>query len=250
LEKSYYKEYYELERNHWWFKVRSKIIEDQIIKYAKLPSNPKILNVGAATFYSSEMLQQYGNVVSLEYDENCVDFVRSTLNVDIVQGSATDLKFEDKTFDLVCAFDVIEHIDNHSKAISEMRRVLKSSGKLIITVPAFMSLWSSHDEVNHHFRRYTKISLSKVLKLNKNEIEVVRFTYFNSLLFVPILLARKLGNFFYNKRSITSDFSFYSKSKLLNRMFGLIFAVERTCLNYTNFPIGVSILYIESNELK
>src|SRR3712207_5207220 len=109
MNKDYYEVYYQMERSHWWFKVREKILISQIKRHiapkAHLPL--KILNVGVATGRTTEFLTQFGEVVSLEYDSDCCQFLREKLQMEVIQGSVLDLPFPNSQFDLVCAFDVI-----------------------------------------------------------------------------------------------------------------------------------------------
>ena len=156
---NYYKEYAQLEREHWWFKVRGKIIIKLITSCIESSENKQlnILNIGAATGKTSEMLSTFGKVTSLEYDQDCCDYAKKQFNMTIINGSILDLPFKDDEFDLVCAFDVIEHVEDDLLGIQEMKRVCNSGGLIVLTVPAYMFLWSQHDEVNHHYRRYTQI---------------------------------------------------------------------------------------------
>jgi ubiquinone/menaquinone biosynthesis C-methylase UbiE len=125
MERTYYKEYYHLERKNWWFIVRRKILQERISKLLNHPKNLEILNAGAATGSTSEMLAAFGNVISLEYDEECCLFTKEILATPLVQGSILELPFADKQFDLVCAFDVIEHVEDDARAVAEMYRVCK-----------------------------------------------------------------------------------------------------------------------------
>lgn len=245
MNKEYYKEYYSLERKHWWFRARSKIIAAQVEKAIKGIKSPKILNIGVATGATSEMLADFGEVTSLEYDSGCCQFLKEQLNFEVVQGSITALPFDDSSFDLVCAFDVIEHVEDDVLGLQEMVRVCKPGGQILVTVPAFMSLWSEHDEINHHFRRYTASSLQTLF--SKAEEGAVHYiTYFNSLLFLPIFLARKVANLIGRKNKtesrLKSDFSRF-KTGLLNDLLYRVFLSENFFLkkSYT-FPAGVSIL--------
>ena len=172
MDKNYYKEYYHLEREHWWFQARGKILLKHLKCVFQGQPNIRILNIGAATGRSSELLMQLGDVTSVEFDTDCYEFSRDFVKIPIVQGSILDLAFSDDTFDLVCAFDVIEHVEDDTLAVSEMRRVCKPGGVMCVTVPAFMFLWSEHDVVNHHFRRYTSPIL-RGLFLGKDRKSVV-----------------------------------------------------------------------------
>lgn len=252
MDRQYYAEYFELERKHWWFRVREKIIEDFLIKSIDTNSPLKILNVGAATGRTSELLSKYGKVTSIEYDKDCCSFTSEKLGIPILHGSILELAFPDSSFDLVCAFDVIEHVKDDATGVSEMVRVCKKGGITYITVPAFNKLWSHHDVVNHHYRRYV---MRDVLKLfAKFKGEVTHKTYFNSLLFVPIFCFRMLSNLFSfaltKKKGSGSDFSVVNEKSMVNRILLAIFSFERKLLRKIRFPVGVSILFmwIKSND--
>lgn len=245
MNQQYYKEYYELERRHWWFLVRQNILKNRIEKLLNGKKNLQILNIGVATGATSEMLSVFGNVVSLEYDKECYEFTKSKIQLPIILGSILDLPFENQKYDLVCAFDVIEHVQNDDLAISEMKRVCKSSGFVCVTVPAFMGLWSHHDVVNHHFRRYKMKRLSELLN-NENNGIVLYKSYFNSLLFLPIYVFRRLSNWFVKdeKRSGSgADNTLVSIDNPINKLMYFIFETERKLLNLgIRFRFGVSAI--------
>src|SRR6185295_13918370 len=232
MDKQYYAEYFELERAHWWFRVREKIIEDFLIKSIDPTSPLKILNVGAATGRTSELLGKYGEVTSIEYDQDCCTFTSEKLGIPILQGSILELPFADFSFDLVCAFDVIEHVEDDAKGVSEMVRVCKQGGIIYITVPAFNKLWSHHDVVNHHYRRYVMPDILKLFARFNGE--VTHKTYFNSLLFIPIFCFRILSNLFSfalpKKKGAGSDFTVVDEKSMINRLLFGIFSFERKLL--------------------
>ena len=243
MQQSYYNDYYTLEREHWWFQIRAKIIMNRISKIASGGRELKILNVGVATGFTSEMLAQFGSVKSVEYNEDCYEFLKEKLNIDVVKASILELPFEDNSYDLVCAFDVIEHVDDDSLATKELKRVTKLEGSVIVTVPALMLLWSMHDEINHHYRRYTSSSLKKLFI---GSGKITKCTYFNYFLFFPIAVFRIISGTFRVKQKSGnrsgSDFSVAS-GKLIGRVLHLIFYTEYLLLRaQINFPIGVSIL--------
>lgn len=242
MDKNYYVEYFDLERNNWWFKARLNIIASQIKKHFNGRTDLQILNVGVATGATSQMLEQFGTVKSVEYDKDCYEFVKARLNLDLEQGSILDLKFANNTYDLVCAFDVIEHVEDDNLAVSEMFRVCKPNGKVFITVPAFMVLWSQHDVVNHHYRRYTMLQLKKLLQ---NHGELVFYSYFNALLFLPIFTVRVAGKilpFLFKRKGSGSDFSMFNPN-WLNQLLYQLFMLENAWLKLRlRFPFGVSAM--------
>jgi SAM-dependent methyltransferase len=243
MESELLQQYYQLERNHWWFLVREKIIVQHIRRM--LPAEPgaalNILNVGAAGGKTSEMLQQFGKVISVEIDSESCSFLRENLHLDVVQASCTALPFEDNLFDMVCVFDVLEHIENDRRAISELSRVCKPGGMIFITVPAYKFLWSSHDLVNHHFRRYTA---GRLRKLINKDFQPVYLSYFNSILFPPIALARTMKRIFRLPKEIQSDFDRYKwvNNGWIAKPFKLLFTTEIFLLRHIKFPFGVSII--------
>lgn len=246
MEKLYYKEYYKLEREHWWFKARLKILDNIISKQMQDQSTQKILNAGAATGATSIMLKQYGEVLSLEYDDDCSTFLSEILKEEILNASLTALPLINNTFDLVCAFDVIEHIEDHDKAIKEINRVLQDDGYVFLTVPAFNILWSEHDEINHHFRRYRLKELHELLQGNGFKIEYS--SYFNFILFLPILIVRLISKLIprkKNTKSTGSDFEKFSTNKWLNQLLYKIFESELFLLKRNiKLPFGVSAMIL------
>lgn len=247
MQHEYYKEYYDLERQHWWFVAREKIISNYIKKLILTENlnqqDIKILNVGCGTGRSSEYLAKFGNVVSIEYDKFCCEFASEKTGLEIINGSITELPFANNAFDLVCAFDVIEHVEDDQLAVTELKRVARENGVVFITVPAFMSLWSHHDVINHHFRRY---KLEQVEKLFADNGKKIFSSYFNFFLFPPIYVFRSLSNLLKsgkNRSGSGSDFEAF-KPGLLNSMLYAIMLFESKFINSNiKLPFGVSILY-------
>ncbi|MDO8991625.1 MAG: class I SAM-dependent methyltransferase, partial [Daejeonella sp.] len=224
---NYYKEYAFLERHHWWFRVRGKIISKLISNSFETIENKQlnILNIGAATGKTSELLSKFGKVISLEYDKDCCDYAEQQFNLDIIHGSILDLPFKEEEFDLVCAFDVIEHVKDDRLGVQEMRRVCKRDGLIVLTVPAYMFLWSHHDEVNHHYRRYTLKNLKELVK--KEDLIPVRATFYNTLLFLPIALFRLLSKMIPEKlirKGAGSDATLHNSNSLISRILYRIFS--------------------------
>ncbi len=248
MEQSYFKEYYQLERENWWFTVRRQILDERINHLLKSPSQISSLNIGAATGTTSDMLTRFGEVMSVEFDEQCYQFTKSFLTTPIIQGSITELPFENNQYDLVCAFDVIEHVADHAKAIDEMMRVCKPGGHIAITVPAYMFLWGPHDLVNHHFRRYTLKQVASLIQAYQGKL--IYKTYFNSILFIPIAAFRiavfcmeKISGKKANKEQ--SDHAVLGTNGFFNGLLAGIFKIDYYLLKWgIRFPAGVSIMVI------
>lgn len=243
MDSQYFREYYTLERNHWWFTARSLILKDQVTKIAS-GRRLKILNVGIATGSTTEMLSQFGDVTSVEYDKDCCEFLRTELHMEVTEASVTALPYADESFDLVCAFDVIEHVEEDKLAISELKRVCKNANHIFCTVPAFRFLWSKHDEVNHHIRRYTS---SQFNDLFSGSGKIIFGSYFNTLLFLPVSIFRLFSKLLpsgFMRKGAGSDFTITGGNFFSLFLFRLL-SSERFWLNKArSFPFGISYLLI------
>ena len=244
MDSKYYKEYFKLEREHWYFRARNKIIMSHIRSLVSTGQPVSILNVGAGTGYTSELLQEFGTVTSIEYDETCCQFVRDNTNLKIENGSILELNYPANEFDLVCAFDVVEHIEDDLLGIKELKRVCKKEGIVVVTVPAHLFLWSRHDEINHHFRRYKKVQL---LDLFRDEGEFIYHSYYNTWLFPFIALFRFVNNAFKltkeTDENTGSDFSVAGGNTLVTRfLFSLFLSESFFIKKHIALPFGVSII--------
>lgn len=242
MNKKYLQQYIQLEKEHWWFVVRQKILLNFLSK--NLIIKPQsILNIGAAGGESSKWLSVLGKVTSVETESLFVELLAAQ-NLEVVNANIVDMPFEDNSFDLVCAFDVIEHVEFDIEAMKEMIRVCKPNGKICIAVPAFNILWSKHDTVNGHFRRYSKKML-KTLGDNFVSIEKKEATYFNTILFLPVLIARKIRNLFSkDKVNQQSDFTYFKNNGVVNYILKTIFSTELFLLKFIKFPFGVSLVWV------
>lgn len=243
----YYQEYYELERKHWWFLARGEIImahlELMLADRTATGQKLRILNIGAATGRSSELLSRLGEVSSVEYDRECCLFTKEKLGIDIIHASILELPYDEEQFDLVCAFDVIEHVADDGLAVQEMHRVCRKDGLICVTVPAYEFLWSQHDEVNQHFRRYTARQLRKLFETTGS----CRYlSYFNFWLFFPIAFFRLLAKILplqnKSRKDAGSDF-FVMGGSLLQKIFYRIFRSELFFIkNKIRLWTGVSLI--------
>jgi SAM-dependent methyltransferase len=242
MNKEYIKQYVQLEKEHWWFVVRQKILFNFLSK--QLTTKPKnILNIGAAAGESSKWLSALGKVTSVEMESLFVELLVAQ-NLEVVNANIVDMPFENNSFDLVCAFDVLEHVEFDIDAMIEMVRVCKPNGKICIAVPAFNILWSKHDTVNGHFRRYSK-KMFKTLGDNFVSIEQKEVTYFNTILFLPILIARKMRNLFLkDSGNQQSDFTYFNNNKIVNYILKAIFSIELLLLKFMKLPFGVSLVSV------
>jgi ubiquinone/menaquinone biosynthesis C-methylase UbiE len=238
MEDFHYDFIYQQELNHWWYRVRRKIVRDLLENVGMWKGGLKILDVGCGAGAQLLELTACGEVYGLDFSEKAVEYCRSRKLENVKIGDITKISHPSDTFDVAIALDVIEHVEDDTKALSEIYRVLKPGGYAIIFVPAFMFLWGVTDDVSHHFRRYTISELKH--KLTQQKFEVVRSSYFNSFLFPPILFVRWMVRLF--RLPMKSEDG--SPGKLMNNLFYRMFLLESACLKHVNFPFGVSAVTV------
>ncbi len=173
----------------WWYRARSNVVTRVMAKYSR-SRNETILDLGAGYGGMGAILQHYGTVDAFEPDPEARQllFQRGYRNV----LSHTEVNtLPHNTYGLVAIFDVLEHTPDDAAFLTTLFDVLTTDGKIIITVPAFQFLWSEHDVLHHHYRRYSKKSLRTVLE--KCGYQVTFMSYWNMLLFFPAALMRKMG---------------------------------------------------------
>jgi len=231
---------YQVEQSHWWHIGRRKILSGFVSDIcSRVTDRPaRILDVGCGTGANLLMLSRYGAAEGVDISEDALAFCRERGLDHVKQGAGEELPYEDNTFDLVTAFDVVEHMDDDLAGLSEMFRVLRPGGHALIFVPTFMFLWGLQDDVSHHRRRYRLPELQRVLERAGFEIE--RSTYANITFFLPILLIRKLMRL----TGLKADTENNINVSAMNGIFGALLGAEGTILRYANLPFGVSGLCV------
>jgi SAM-dependent methyltransferase len=229
-----------VEGAHWWFVGRRRIIEGFLTEICSTVSDsqPEILDVGCGTGANLEMLSRFGNAQGIDVSHEALSFCRERGLKNVTWGEAERIPFEDKTFDLVTAFDVVEHLDDDVGGLKEIHRVLRPGGRALLFVPAFMFLWGVQDDVSHHRRRYTLLALRKAVE--EAGFRVERSSYANITFFLPILLARLLMRITGLRPQSENNINIGA----LNGILGRIFATERAILDRANLPFGVSAICV------
>jgi SAM-dependent methyltransferase len=231
---------FRVEQSHWWYTGRRKILERFIEDICRQVTDrrPRILDVGCGTGANLLMLSKYGDAEGVDISEDALEFCRERGLEKVKLGAGEELPYEDGTFDLVTALDVVEHMDDDLAGLSEMRLVLRPSGRVLLFVPTFMFLWGVQDDVSNHRRRYRLSELRRVLEQAGFEVE--RTTYANITFFLPILLVRKLMRLM----GLTASSENNINVTALNGVLGRLFGTESWVLKYMNLPFGVSGLCV------
>lgn len=223
---------------HWWYRARRDILADYLRRYAHLPEGARILEIGCGTGHNLAMLGQFGQVDALEIDPAAREIASQRLGRSVGDAPLPALPgVERAAYDLVAVLDVVEHIEDDIAALAAMATCLKPGGKILIAVPAHQWLWSAHDVVNHHHRRYSKRSLS--VAIGRAGLKPTKMSYFNSLLFPLAAAARVAGRITGRDDSDDSP-----PAKPLNALFEAIFRVERHLVGRVPMTPGVSIVIL------
>ena len=239
-----YEDIYNAELTHWWFCGRLHIVTSLVRRFGSKSRPLRVADVGCGMGASLEALGEFGWVAGLDYSATALGFSRRRGFPRLLAAALPSLPFPDSEFDVVCALDVIEHIDDDAAAVHELWRVCKPGGLLVVTVPAYEWLWSEHDDINEHKRRYTRSLLRKRLTLPGGEF--VRLSYMNMLFAPPVMLFRLLRNLGGNKKRAASDMrsDVFPLPRPVNAIFKFLFSSENIWLRYASLPFGISLICI------
>jgi SAM-dependent methyltransferase len=240
MDRDYELQTHAAEDRHWWYRGRRTVLE-RVIADLRLPARAKILDAGCGSGRNMVELARHGEVTGVELSDTSVCLARERQAGEVVEGSVLEMPFDGATFDLAVSLDVIEHLEDDFTALRELRRVVAPGGALLITVPAYQWLWSGHDEINHHHRRYTRRSLQRIGE--QAGWQQVRTTYFNSLLLPAAILLRVLDRF--SHKTTESSLDLWVPPAPLNWLLERPLALEAAMIGRGGrIPAGLSLLAV------
>ena len=226
-------------QTHWWYVGRRRLFARVIADLGTKPTDP-VLDVGTSAGTNLRMLRDEGfaQATGLDSSEDAIRWCAEQGLGKVHRGDITKMPFEDQSFSLVLATDVIEHVDDDVAALSEIRRVLRPGCPVLITVPAFPSLWGFQDEVSHHKRRYRMKRLLEAVRAAGLEPE--RKFHFNFLLFPPIWVARQVIKRLKPKIASETEVN----APFVNGVLTKLFHTDIALAPRLSPPFGVSILLV------
>lgn len=248
MQESYSHSYANLWRNHWWWRVRHRLVMRtvaQCLRSAQLPGRARIFDVGCAGGLTLDDLSQFGDVYGLEPDPHLIDSCPHWR--DRVELTEFSRHYRAKrSYHLVLMLDVLEHIEDEQGAIQGLWNLLEPGGQLILTVPALESLWSVHDEINRHFRRYRRRELGERLAAQGFEVLDLQYFFAWSL---PLLYLRRL--LLGTKRRQGQDYAVRVPSKPINALFSGLSRCELWLMRMgVRWPLGSSLLAVARRPLQ
>jgi SAM-dependent methyltransferase len=226
----------EEDRAHWWFLGRRAVILAEMAR--RLPAGrARMAELGCGSGGMLEALSRFGTAVGVETDATLRARAQER-GLDVRAGALPDaIPLHPGRWDAVCLFDVLEHVDDEAGALAACRLLLVPGGRLFVTVPAYAWLWSRHDELLGHRRRYTARALRQVAE--RAGFTVERLTYFNTILAPPIMAVRIVRAAL---RRPGHDLD--RPAPWLNRALAACFSAEAGLLRWTSPPFGISILLV------
>ena len=238
MDRAVYDRMAEIDRDHWWFVGRRRIVTALIDRFRPSREPMAILEVGCGTGSNIDMLRGFGRVDAIEPDDHARAFAAKRTGLAIKGGYLPDVPLEDGRYDLIVLLDVLEHIPDDRSALTALLPKLAPGGRLLLTVPGLPGLWSGHDVAHHHQRRYTARALEDVVRLAG--FRTIHRTAFNSLM-LPAIVAVRLLNRLRGHEGGDDD---ALPPRPLNRLLGAVFGAERYAAVRGLLPVGVSLALV------
>lgn len=229
------------EERMWWYVGRRRIVEQLLINYLPRDKQREILVIGIGEELA--WLNKYGTVHGIDPEPMAVEYGKTkVVKQELVQlGSLPDKIHFTKKFELVTLLDVLEHIDEDEKSLRFIfDQLLKEDGLLVITVPAYKFLWSSHDEINLHKRRYSQKEMEG--KLQRAGFSILKLSYYNTLLFPAVVVVKFFFRIVWGKRQ--KAHSFLHTPHIMNALLSRIIGYEGVLLTRSNLPYGSSLVVV------
>jgi SAM-dependent methyltransferase len=238
-----YQQFFDLERDHWWFVGMRDLCRSTIetIQTSNgLVETKRCIDVGCGAGLWTQELSRFGDVSGLDIAPEALAFCRARGLSRLIRASAEELPVADASCDLITALGVIEHLDDDRAFLQNVRRALRPGGHVVLLTSAYKSLWSHHDDVVHHKRRYRRTELTQLLRAAG--LEPVKVTYANMFL-LPVVLAvrsaRKLNPF---ARAVEGTPDVFLPAPIINSLLTRVLLAESRIIHRVPLPFGIGLL--------
>jgi SAM-dependent methyltransferase len=240
MNKNYYAIFFEVQKKHWWFVAKKKIVLDHIQRFLSPQfGDLEILDIGCGSGLMLNSLEKIGKTSGMDMSDDAIAFSQKIFSGTVKKGLLpNNIPYDKESFSLITALDVIEHVEDDRATLKAIWERLEYGGRAVITVPACMFLWSEHDVQNEHKRRYSLTELR--IKLLEIGFKIDKISYFNTLLFPLIATARIIHNIFKSTKGGGIDLP----SAPVNFILEKIFSLEKFILRFVDMPIGVSVIAV------
>jgi SAM-dependent methyltransferase len=227
------------ERDHFWFRGFRRFVAPLLAEAARGMAAPRLLDCGCGTGHNLELLRRHGRAFGIDLTWSGLAYARTQGERHVARASAAALPFRSATFDIVTSFDVLYALDDdvERRALTEMYRVLRPGGQILVNVAALERLRGNHSVLSSEVRRYSRPGLTA--RLEAAGFTVRRITYTN-LTLLPVLLAVRLGQRLTGHRESAGEISIPAAP--VNALFSGVLAVEAAALRAVDMPVGSSLL--------
>ncbi|HET7746753.1 MAG TPA: methyltransferase domain-containing protein, partial [Vicinamibacteria bacterium] len=203
---------------------------------------PRVLDLGCGPGNLLDLLDGHGDLFGSDYSADALRFCAERGYRRLFRADFQRLPVRSESVDLVTCIDVLEHLEDDRRALAELTRVLKPSGLLVASVPAFMSLWGDHDRLYGHHRRYRTREVRE--RAEEAGLVVRKLSYFEPLFFAPLWLYRRLKGAVVKRGELSERDDFIRLPRPVNAVLTELIAAERFPLRHLSFPFGVTILAV------
>jgi SAM-dependent methyltransferase len=240
MEPELYREMHQLEKSHWWFRGRRRIVLSLINRYLDTTGEQRsYIDLGCGTGAMLAELERSGRVVGVDVSEEALRYasgqsVGHLIKATIPEGLA-DLG---ESFDCVLMLDLLEHLEDDRGAVRAASALLKPKGILIITVPAYQWLYAPRDVFHQHRRRYSGAALRRTM--DAGDLEILLLSHYNMFLFPAAAAARLISRM----RREEPGPDLVMPSPLVNGLLEHLFAFERFLIPHMSLPFGLSLIAV------
>jgi SAM-dependent methyltransferase len=232
-----YTKMFEFEDHYWWFVGRRRLALKLLRSHTSV-ATPDVLDVGCGTGVVLRELMGWANPTGLDMSGLALGFCRHRSLTRLVQGDGSDLPLQNRQFDAIIGLDIFEHIDDHVAAFAEAYRVLRPGGILVLSVPAFRSLWGPHDVALMHHRRYRAPEMRKLLE---DAGFVVRRSTYSVFFLFPVIFVWRL---FEKRKKGPAKASLVAVPPWLNSALIALQNIEANLVSFIDLPWGSSVIAV------